>query len=86
MIPLIAALLVALAIYSNAKLLQNHFFFQNYSSKISIKKIRNPLPLCRSTECIQGNTRSYFVSLNFFKNTNYQPARYKENEFVTGFV
>ena len=38
MIPLIAALLVALAIYSNAKLLQNHFFFRIIPRKFLSKK------------------------------------------------
>ena len=88
MILLLAALLVALAIYSNAEFFQNHFFSENYFSKIFIKKIRNFLPVSvyRSYVCIQGHTNGNFADPNYFKNTDSQSACHKENEFMSGFV
>ena len=86
MIPLVVALLVALAIYSTTELLQNHFFFQNYSSKISIKGIRSSPPLNITNVCIKGQTRGRLAGPNFFKNLGSQLASYKDKEFVSGFV
>jgi len=65
MIPLLAALLVALAIYSTTELLQNHFSFQNHSAKVSIKRIRSFPPLNIANVCIKAGPV-------FFTNTGSQ--------------
>ena len=86
MIPVLAALLLALAIYYPAEFFQLQFCFQNSSSTISIQRLRNYLPVYKPNVSIRGRTIVSFINGSFLKNADRQFTIHKEKDIISGFV
>jgi len=86
MIPVLAALLLALAIYYPAEFFQHHFCFQNSSAKISIQKVRNYLPVCKPNVSIEERTIADFINESVLKGADRQFSIHKEKDIISGFV
>lgn len=86
MIPLLAALLLALAMYSHAEFFQNHFFYQNPSAKISIQRLRNYLPVYKPNVSIGGRTIAAFINESVLKIADRKFSIHKEKDIISGFV